>query len=48
MNTNIQYIFGGVIILFVIAFIFTYFYNDDVEKEYYENFLELDNKIKNL
>jgi len=48
MNTNIQYIFGSVIILFVIAFIFTYFYNDDVEKEYYENFLALDNQIKNL
>lgn len=44
----VGYCFGMVIIILLIAAIFSFNYNSSVEKEYFENFLELDNQIKNL
>ena len=38
----------AVITILLIVAIFSFNYNSSVEKEYFENFLELDNQIKNL
>ena len=44
----VGYCFGLVITILLIVTIFSFNYNSSVEKEYFENFLELDNQIKNL
>jgi len=47
-NEYVECCFGLVIIILLIAAIFSFHYNSSVEKEYFENFLEIDNQIKNL
>ncbi len=45
MNINkkfIGYAFIIALFLLVIVSIYTYYYNDDVEKEYFSNYLKLD------
>jgi hypothetical protein len=44
----VGYCFGLVITILLIAAIFSFNYNSSVEKEYFENFLALDQEIKNL
>jgi len=47
-NEYVGYCFGLVITILLIVAIFSFNYNSSVEKEYFENFLELDNQIKNF
>lgn len=47
-NEYVGYCFGMIITILLIAAIFSFNYNSSVEKEYFENFLELENQIKNL
>lgn len=47
-NEYVGYCFGLVIIILLIAAIFSFHYNSSVEKEYFDNFIELDKQIKNL
>ena len=47
-NEYVGYCFGFLITILVIVLIFSFNYNTSVEIEYFENFLELDNQIKNL
>jgi hypothetical protein len=47
-NEYVGYCFGLVITILLIVAIFSFNYNSSVEKEYFQNFLELDNQIKNL
>ena len=42
------YCFGLVITILLIVTIFSFNYNSSVENEYFENFLQIDNQIKNL
>jgi hypothetical protein len=42
------YCFGMIISILLIVAIFSFNYNCSVEKEYFDNFLKLDNEIKNL
>jgi len=42
------YCFGMIISILLIVAIFSFNYNSSVEKEYFDNFLKLDNEIKNL
>jgi hypothetical protein len=42
------YCFGLVITILLIVAIFSFHYNSSVENEYFENFLQIDNQIKNL
>lgn len=42
------YCFGMIITILLIVAIFSFNYNSSVEKEYFENFLKLNNEIKNL
>lgn len=42
------YCFGLVITILLIVTIFSFNYNSSVEKEYFDNFLHMDNQIKNL
>ena len=44
----IGYCFGLVITILLIVAIFSFNYNSSVEKEYFENFLALDEEINNL
>ena len=44
----VGYCFGLVITILLIVAIFSFNYNSSVEKEYFNNFLQLDNEIKNL
>jgi hypothetical protein len=44
----VGYCFGVVITILLIVAIFSFNYNSSVEKEYFENFLELNNQLKNL
>ena len=44
----VGYCFGLVITILLIVAIFSFNYNSSVEKEYFENFLALDQEIKNL
>jgi hypothetical protein len=44
----IAYCFGLVITILLIVAIFSFNYNSSVEKEYFDNFLSLDQEIKNL
>jgi len=44
----VGYCFGLVITILLIVAIFSFNYNSSVEKEYFENFLELNNQLKNL
>jgi hypothetical protein len=44
----IEYSFGLVIIILLIALIFSSNYNTSVEREYFKNYLELDSQIKNI
>lgn len=44
----VSYCFGLVITILLIAAIFSFNYNSSVEKEYFDNFLVLDQEIKNL
>jgi hypothetical protein len=44
----VGYCFGLVITILLIVAIFSFNYNSSVEKEYFENFLELDKEINNL
>jgi hypothetical protein len=41
------YCFGLVITILLIVAIFSFNYNTSVENEYFENFLEFDNILKN-
>jgi hypothetical protein len=47
-NEYVGYCFGLVITILLIAAIFSFNYNSSVEKEYFENFLVLDNQLKSL
>ena len=47
-NEYVGYCFGLVITILLIVAIFSFNYNSSVEKEYFENFLELDNQLKSL
>ena len=47
-NEYIGYCFGLIITILVIVLVFTFNYNTSVEREYFENFLEVDSQIKNL
>ena len=47
-NNFIGYLFIVAIFLLVIISIYTYYYNDDVEKEYFSNYLKLDAIIDQL
>jgi hypothetical protein len=47
-NKYVEYCFGFVITILVIVLVFCFNYNTSVEREYFENFLELDSQIKNL
>jgi hypothetical protein len=47
-NEYVGYCFGLVIIILLIAAIFSFSYNSSVEREYFENFIQLDNELKNL
>jgi nicotinamide riboside transporter PnuC len=44
----IGYCFGLVITILLIVAIFSFNYNSSVEKEYFENFLALEEEINNL
>jgi hypothetical protein len=44
----VGYCFGLVITILLIVAIFSFNYNSSVEKEYFDNFLKLDNELKNL
>ena len=44
----VGYCFGLVITILLIVAIFSFNYNSSVEKEYFDNFLQLDNELKNL
>jgi hypothetical protein len=44
----IGYCFGLVITILLIVTIFSFNYNTSVEKEYFENFILLDQEIKNI
>jgi hypothetical protein len=44
----VGYCFGLVITILLIVAIFSFNYNSSVEKEYFENFLALDEEINNL
>jgi len=47
-NEYAGYCFGMIITILLIIAIFSFNYNSSVEKEYFDNFLNLDNEIKNL
>jgi hypothetical protein len=47
-NEYAGYCFGIIITILLIAAIFSFNYNSSVEKEYFDNFIKLDNEIKNL
>lgn len=42
----VGYCFGLVITILLIVAIFSFNYNSSVEKEYFDNFLQLDNELK--
>jgi hypothetical protein len=42
----VGYCFGLVITILLIVAIFSFNYNSSVEKEYFNNFLQLDNELK--
>ncbi len=44
----VGYCFGMVITILLIVAIFSFNYNSSVEKEYFDNFIHLDNQLKNL
>ena len=44
----VGYCFGLVITILLIIAIFSFNYNSSVEKEYFDNFIQLDNQLKNL
>ena len=44
----VGYCFGLVITILLIVAIFSFNYNSSVEKEYFDNFIQLDNQLKNL
>lgn len=44
----VGYCFGLVITILLIVAIFSFNYNSSVEKEYFDNFIQLDNQFKNL
>ena len=44
----VGYCFGLIITILLIVAIFSFNYNSSVEKEYFDNFLKLDNELKNL
>jgi len=44
----VGYCFGLIITILLIVAIFSFNYNSSVEKEYFENFLKINNEIKNL
>ena len=44
----VGYCFGLVITILLIVAIFSFNYNSSVEKEYFDNFLKLDNELKNI
>ncbi len=50
MNNNIciGYIFGIILTLLIVIGLFTWSYNDDVEKEYFSNFQKLDEALQLL
>ncbi len=43
----IGYAFIIIITVLLLGTIYTYYYNDDVEKEYFANYLMLDAELKN-
>jgi hypothetical protein len=47
-NEYAGYCFGIIITILLIAAIFSFNYNSSVEQEYFDNFVKLDNEIKNL
>lgn len=47
-NEYAGYCFGIIITILLIAAIFSFNYNSSVEKEYFDNFIKLDNEIKNI
>jgi nicotinamide riboside transporter PnuC len=47
-NEYAGYCFGMIISILLIVAIFSFNYNTSVEKEYFENFLALDEQIKSI
>jgi hypothetical protein len=47
-NEYVGYCFGFVIIILLIATIFSFHYNTSVEREYFQNFLEINSQIQNF
>jgi uncharacterized membrane protein len=48
MKINWNHIIILIIIILIIITLFVYSYNDEVEKEYFDNYLKIDEVIRNM
>ena len=48
MKINIGHIIILITLILIIITIFVYSYNDDIEKEYFDNYLKIDEQIRNM
>lgn len=47
-NLCLGYVFGIILTIIIVIAVFSYSYNDDVEKEYFSNFQKLDNIVRDM